>query len=143
MNSIKFTQQPKFMKAAFGVLVLCSVFNDIQSLNLGILFFIKVGIVLYTLAYTKVYEFSGPNDYKIIHRIFGLELFRSSLNFPRPDYVSIFSPNGETKYFIKLFKGNKHLEIHKDSNYNQVLSKAKFLSDLLEVELYNPIDNNG
>ena len=91
--------------------------------------------------------------------LFSLKLFSFCLDFPYPDYISIFSTTfkgsneygavsalGRTsrydKIIIKLFKDSQNISIYKEELYEGTLNSTNFIKDILNIELYNPIEDN-
>lgn len=91
--------------------------------------------------------------------VFNFKAFSLKLNFPHPDYVSLFSTTlkGSNEYstvsalgkssrhdkiVLKLFKDNKNISVYTGESYKDALNRANFIKDILNIELYNPIMDN-
>jgi len=141
MNEIKLHQKNSFYKIAIGILLLFSLTTSIMAMNFSLLFFIKSGVILYCLAYTKAYIFNKKNNDKELYLFFGITVLSKDLIFKKPEYISVFKPKNERSFYIKLFKDNINLEVYKSRNYKKVINKATCLSEIINIELYNKLEN--
>ena len=88
----------------------------------------------------------------------GAPILKLRIKTDYPEYVSLFAASfregndwgpvsalGTTSkhkdIVIRLFKGNKHYTVFKTNDYLLAKEKAKALSNMLEIELYNPMEN--
>ncbi|MDH7446325.1 hypothetical protein QBK95_11850 [Aquimarina sp. 2201CG14-23] len=115
-----------------------------------ILFSISLLVFGFSISYKIDKSF---NNYKLFS-VFGLVLFRTRLEIDFPDYISVFSGSFSAKnewstvsalgikerhekIVIRFFTNNKNVTLYKTDNYDMALQKAKTLSKLLNVELYD------
>ncbi|MGY3792466.1 hypothetical protein [uncultured Aquimarina sp.] len=92
-------------------------------------------------------------NYKLFS-VFGLVLFKTKLNLEFPDYVSVFSGSfvqnndwstvsaigtkeRHDKYVVRFFKENKKTTLFQSEKYDKALEKAKELSKLLNIEVFD------
>ena len=141
MNKIKLHQKNSFYKTAIGILLLFSLSTSIMAFNFSLLFFIKSGIILYCLAFTKAYVFNKQNNNKELYLLFGITVLSKELIFKNTEYISVFKPKNERSFYIKIFKENINLEIYNSRNYKKLISKAELLSSIIDVELVNKLEN--
>ena len=104
------------------------------------------------LGYQVSFEFTKGYKNKRLLKLFGIVVWSSKMDSIFPDYIKIYSGHykqdsefgpvsalGNSRqygfYAVRFFKGNKHFTPFKSTHMEEVLSKAKELSALLEVEL--------
>ncbi len=130
-------------------ILLCLLFTNTAPLSqyifLSIICFVLIG---YAINYKVSKDF-------VIHKhftIFGFTVFKSTISFPFPDYIIVFSSiykqgaewgsvaamgNKRTgdNYVIRLFKGNKHFTLFRTTSFEIAKQKAIDLSNLTNVEI--------
>ncbi|MHA7056912.1 hypothetical protein ACWGOQ_0006810 [Aquimarina sp. M1] len=116
--------------------------------------------ILFLLGSLLVFGFSV--SYKIkqdfnnekLYSIFGLVVYKTELNLEFPDYISIFSSSfslnndwstvsalgtkeRHDKVVVRFFTNNRKVTLYKTNSDNMARKKAKALSDLLGLEVYD------
>ena len=158
MNKMIFTQKKNTKEYIFGFLFLLFGIALLFSSNPSILcfLFILAGVVF--LGFQKQYQITQSYNNTIRYCLFNIPVYKLQLDFPYPDYVSIFSTNysqsneygavsaigHDTKsndIVVRLFSKNKHLTLLRTNQYTIAYNQANFLKDLLEVPLHNTLDS--
>lgn len=140
MEQFILKQKISLTKKTIGIVFTLSLLTNLISLNFNILFIIKLVIVIYVFGYTKSYIFSKDNNHREKNNLFGLKIISKKMIIPDPDYLSIFKPNDESNFYLKLFMKNNNKEIFKSKNYDEVLNNANFVKNILDIDLNNPFE---
>ncbi|MFD2563526.1 hypothetical protein [Aquimarina rubra] len=100
------------------------------------------------------YKINKDFNNEKLFSVFGLVLYRAKLDLEFPDYISVFSGsfslNNEwatvsalgtkerhEKIVVRFFTDNRKVTVYKTNTYNAAFEKARELSDLLSVEIYD------
>ena len=141
-----------------GVLLFISAFPLLGGAFIVSIVFILIGLI--TIGFYLQYEITKDFNNKKHITVFGLKLISLKLDFPFPDYNSLFAAtfsgsneygaisslghsSKHYKFTVKFFKGNKHVTVYTSNNYQDAYNEGNFLRDLLDVELYNSIEENN
>lgn len=108
------------------------------------------GILLvgYSISYEIKADFSNKKHFKL----FGITVFKHSLNLIFPDYITVFSARfkqssnwgpvaamgkeiGNTNFVIRFFKGSRHFTIFKTNSLELANTEADKLGKLLKVQV--------
>lgn len=157
MEQMIFNQKKNIKEYIFGSLFMLAgllVMLGSETFFYGILVML-VGIIF--IGFNIKYEITKTYNNKKHISLFNIPLFKIKLDFPFPDYVSLFATQftqsneygavsaiGHDSKFkevvIRLFKHNKHLTVYRTTNYQEALNNANFLKDMLNIELYNNLE---
>ena len=130
-------------------------FVDSETLLSKFLFLFIALVILGTSVYYKI---TSEFDNKKIYMVFGVPIFKMKLDVVYPDYISIapgkFKSDNEYSsvaalgteekydmFALRFFKDNKNDKIYMSSSYEDVLEKAKWLSNVLNTEIYDATKN--
>ena len=160
MKSILLNQEKTIKQKLFGgVFLLCSILVFISGASYFlVLFFILIGLFFFGFNMKIKIENPFENSERQFC-VFNFKIVSSKLNFPYPDYISVFSTTlkgsneygaisamGSTskhdKIVLKLFSDNKNISIYSGESYEEALNRAHFIKDILNIDLYNPIAEN-
>ena len=157
MDQMIFKQKKNIKEYIFGSIFI--LFGLLAMLSSETLFYgflvMLIGIIF--IGFNIKYEITNTFNNRKHISVFSIPLFKTKLVFPYPDYVSIFATQfrqsneygavsaiGHDSKFkeivIRLFKHNKHLTVFRTTNYQEALNNANFLKDMLEIELYNNLE---
>ena len=152
-NKLFFNQKKALTVRILGVVILVLLaylwFNVSLPISQIVVMF-SLGIFL--VGYSVAYEFNNDFKNKKHLKLFGVTLFKVSLDVLFPEYISVFSAsfkkgadwgsvaaigkeNKENDYVIRLFKGRKHFTVYKTKSQEEARDKATALATLLKVEL--------
>lgn len=160
MKSILLNQEKTIKQKLFaGVFVLFSILVFINGDSYFLIpIFILIGLFFWGFNMKIKIENPFENSEKQFC-VFNFKVFSLKLDFPHPDYVSLFSTtlkgsneygavsavgrnSSHDKIVLKLFKDNNNISIYTGESYQDALNRANFIKDILSIELYNPIVEN-
>lgn len=151
MKSIYFPQTKPTTAMIIGYVFLIFSFFSFDQINQFItLFLLGILIVGYNISYEITSDFNNKKAYTF----FGLPIIKFKFNLEFPDYISLFESSYSKSntwgpvsalgtsskadmMSIRLFSATQKTTIYKSGNYKKVEKKAKELSEMLGVELYN------
>jgi len=156
MNSIKFKEYKNTKAKYIGIgLLLFSLFIMTQELS-GIILTV-IGVLI--LGVNTEIEVFKNFDNKLNITLFNTKLFSIKKDLIYPEYISLFGQSfssdnefstvsalGSTAefdfYVIRFFgERNRNDVVFKSKNKEEVLSKGKQLSDFLNIELVNKLED--
>ncbi len=151
-----FFKQPKPSKIKIlAVLILLLdgylLFKSYSTVS-QILILLTIAIVL--LGYSFSYEIRKNFDVFRHFTFFGITIYKVKENLTFPEYISVFSAlfkhdnewgavsalgtqEKHSFYVIRLFNGNNKFTLFKTNNYENAISRANELSELIGVEVYD------
>ncbi len=158
MKSV-FLKQPKPLKVKIlGVLLLLLLpFALVDNENPFLQILIMIIISSLLLGYSIIYEIRKDFvNYKCF-ALFGWTVWKQKLDIEYPEYISIFSASfkqdnewgtvsalgtriEDKSIVLRFFNDQRYFTAFKNNKYQKVLDKAKEVSELLEVEIYNAIE---
>lgn len=111
---------------------------------------LSIGTLL--LAYSISYEIKANFNNRRHFKLFGITIFKQSLDIAFPDYITVFSArfkqrsdwgpvaamgkeNSNAAFVVRLFKGNRHFTVFKTNSFDLANIKAEMLGRLLNVEV--------
>ena len=137
------------------IIAIAMFFVDSETLVSKFLFLFIALVILGTSVFYKI---TPEFDNKKIYMVFGIPIFKIKLDVVYPDYISIapgkFKSDNEYSsvaalgteekydmFALRFFKDNKNDKIYMSSSYEDVLEKAKWLSNVLNTEIYDATKN--
>ena len=137
------------------IIAIAMFFVDSETLVSKFLFLFIALVILGTSVF---YRITPEFDNKKIYMVFGIPIFKIKLDVVYPDYISIapgkFKSDNEYSsvaalgteekydmFALRFFKNNKNDKIYMSSSYEDVLEKAKWLSNVLNTEIYDATKN--
>ena len=137
------------------IIAIAMFFVDSETLVSKFLFLFIALVILGTSVFYKI---TPEFDNKKIYMVFGIPIFKIKLDVVYPDYISIapgkFKSDNEYSsvaalgteekydmFALRFFKNNKNDKIYMSSSYEDVLEKAKWLSNVLNTEIYDATKN--
>lgn len=110
-----------------------------------------IGMLL--LGYSISFEINDAYSHKKHFRIFGITIFKSQLDFFKPEYVTVFSSTGvknsewgpiaamgkqihDHSYVVRLFKGGQYFSLYRTKSYELAKSNADKVGKLLKIETH-------
>lgn len=155
MKSV-FLKQAKPLKALvlgyflLALVILMLIGNPDQIPQIVFLAFFGLLIVFYSISYEIRKDYKNKKHFQL----FGITLFKYGFNIPYPEYISVFSSKqkfdndwgpvsamGTTSkdelFVLRIFYGKLHFTLLRTKDSTLIKEKAKELSSLLNVELFD------
>lgn len=157
MEEMIFNQKKNIKEYIFGSLfILVGIIAMLNSETLLYGIIVLIGGIVF-IGFNIKYAITKTFNNKKHISLFNIPLFKTKLDFPFPDYVSVFATRftqsneygnvsaiGHDSEFkevvVRLFKHNKHLTVFRTTNYQEALNNANFLKDMLNIDLYNNLE---
>lgn len=149
-----FLQEKPIKAKILGIVLIVFSFFTLDILSQFISLILLGSLIL---GYSVNYKITKDFKNKKIISLFGLPIIKTNLNIQYPEYISIFgasfsqenqwgpvaalgTSSKSDKIVIRLFKDHDRFTLLKSNNYEVAKEKATKLSEMLEVNLVDNVN---